>query len=362
MTVTNGLDGSAIKVVPSPGGRRVGRKALRRLVATGIEVQYDHRLASISYPTADTVMATFENGHTVIGNLLIGTDGAGSAVRRSLLGPLAAPTPLPVYMVNFNARYRKPEHAVYIRSRLRHFVDHGVHPKGMFFLMTLQSVPDPTRPETWSFQITITWPPELSPDKNNPDPPHTLKDIQALTRDWASPKHEALEWLGDAEATVTDGFFSGPNGEHSTSIVGLDTERDPWEVVIPSDRVSVWVPVPWDNHRGHVTLAGDAAHAMTFHRGQGLNNCIRDAKELVTRIVRHTQGEIVLPEAVSESEREMIDRGSAEVKTSMEQSLKCHNWETFKDSPVMKIGGNPIREVEGYDWKRAVYEQQSQKA
>ena len=263
--------------------------------------------------------------------MLIGTDGGGSAVRRSLLGPLAQPKPLPVYMVNFNARYRSPEHAVYIRSNLRHFVDHGVHPKGMFFLMTLQSVPDPHKPETWSFQITITWPPALSPDKDNPEPPHTLKDLQALTKDWASPKREAIEWLGDSEVTVTDGFFSR-DGAHSTT--AEVPESDPWQLVIPSDRVSVWVPVPWDNHNGRVTLAGDAGHAMTFHRGQGLNNCIRDAKELVTRIDEHVNVGSNLAEAVESYEKEMQDRGTAEVKTSMEQSLKCHNWETFQHSPV----------------------------
>ena len=39
MTVTNGLDGTTIKVVPSPGGRRVGRKATRKLVAESIDVK-----------------------------------------------------------------------------------------------------------------------------------------------------------------------------------------------------------------------------------------------------------------------------------------------------------------------------------
>jgi hypothetical protein len=46
MTVTNGLDGSAIKKVPSPGGRRVGRKALRKLVAEGIDVKVGSRMSS----------------------------------------------------------------------------------------------------------------------------------------------------------------------------------------------------------------------------------------------------------------------------------------------------------------------------
>lgn len=56
-------------------------------------------------------------------------------------GSLAAPLPMPYQMVNFNARYNKPEQAIFIREKLRPFVDHGVHPKGMFFLMTRRHSP-----------------------------------------------------------------------------------------------------------------------------------------------------------------------------------------------------------------------------
>jgi 2-polyprenyl-6-methoxyphenol hydroxylase-like FAD-dependent oxidoreductase len=320
-------------------------------------IQFDHRLKSVSYPTSSTVQVSFENDVTTSGNLLIGTDGGSSPVRRSLLGPLAEPNPLPIYMANFNARYRDPEHAVYIRSNLRHFVDHGVHPKGMFFLMTLQSVPDPARPETWSFQITITWPPELSPNKNDPGPLHTLRDLKEFTKDWASPKKDAIQWLGESDVTITNGFFSR-DGRHSAT--GEVHETDPWQLIIPSDRVSIWIPVPLDNHQGRVTLTGDAEHAMTFHQGQGLNNCIRDAKKLVSRLEKHVKGEMTLTEAVGEYEKEMLDRGSAEVKTSMEQTLKCHNWQTFQHSPVMKIGGSPIRDVENTEWKKILDEQAMQ--
>lgn len=31
-------------------------------------------------------------------------------------------------------------------------------------------------------------------------------------------------------------------------------------------RLSYWKPVPWDNRGGLVTLAGDAAHPMTFRK------------------------------------------------------------------------------------------------
>lgn len=97
----------------------------------------------------------------------------------------------------------------------------------------------------------------------------------------------------------------------------------------PSSRQS-----PWDNHAGRVTLDGGVAYAMTFHRGQVLNSCIQDAKELSERIVRHVKSIEALSSVVEEYEADLQDRGAAEVEASREQSLMCHDWETFWDSPV----------------------------
>lgn len=47
--------------------------------------------------------------------------------------------------------------------------------------------------------------------------------------------------------------------------------RSLWEA-IPDDtrcwhnRLSYWIPEPFDHHNGTVTLVGDAAHPMTFRR------------------------------------------------------------------------------------------------
>jgi 2-polyprenyl-6-methoxyphenol hydroxylase-like FAD-dependent oxidoreductase len=37
----------------------------------------------------------------------------------------------------------------------------------------------------------------------------------------------------------------------------------PDDTEIKYNKIAYWHPVPWDNHNGSVTLAGDAAHPMT---------------------------------------------------------------------------------------------------
>jgi 2-polyprenyl-6-methoxyphenol hydroxylase-like FAD-dependent oxidoreductase len=40
----------------------------------------------------------------------------------------------------------------------------------------------------------------------------------------------------------------------------------PEDTPVPLMRLYSWEPVPWDNHAGRITLAGDAAHTMTFRK------------------------------------------------------------------------------------------------
>jgi hypothetical protein len=48
-------------------------------------------------------------------------------------------------MNNFNQQYTA-EQALFIRSKLCPYTDYGIHPKGFFFLMAIQSVPDRLTP------------------------------------------------------------------------------------------------------------------------------------------------------------------------------------------------------------------------
>lgn len=107
---------------------------------------------------------------------------------------------------------------------------------------------------------------------------------------------------------------------------------------ISKDRLAIWSPVPWDHHGGRVTLAGDAAHTMSYHRGQGLNNCLNDAANLVAGLVEVSKGAKRIESVLTEFGEEVVTRGVAEVEMSRQTSMGVHNWDKFMDSPVMKHG------------------------
>src|SRR5215472_15103929 len=92
----NGRTGEHIKDIPLLRMYRVSRRRFRALCAEGIEVevrshpqssadvnppQYGKKLKDITYDdNANTVTAIFEDGSTATGSLLVGADGAQSAV------------------------------------------------------------------------------------------------------------------------------------------------------------------------------------------------------------------------------------------------------------------------------------------
>jgi len=180
---------------------------------------------------------------------------------------------------------------------------------------------DTERPETWKFQLHHSW--------------------------WGSPYPEELSTL---ESRLK--FF-----KHR-----LGSICDPWctaglalsdKIDLPLDPGREWSPVPWDNHDGMVTLAGDAAHSMLprkfslssgvfidsqfSDRGQGLNHAIQDAAELYQSILSVVSGKASLTEAIKSYEDEMIPRGAIEVGLS-QKSARLTLLADLKDSPFIQHG------------------------
>lgn len=320
VTLRNCATNGVIKLVPSPNARRVSRRRFRQVLREGLDVQYGKNVTEITYPETGVVVH-FEDGTEVSGSLVIGADGGGSRVRRLLLGEAAEPTILPIVMNNFNVKYTA-EQALFIRANLARFTDYGIHPKGLFYLMSIQDVGDPNDPSTWSFQLLTSWPTSLRalPDSDNTSAGR-LKILKELTADFSEPRRSAMQWVPD-------------------------------DFEVPKDRLAIWSPVPWDHHGGRVTLAGDAAHGMTYHRGQGLNNCLNDAANLVAGIVAaqaRQEGRVSMDEVLGAYGVEVVQRGAAEVGISAKQSIISHDWERFMDSPVVKMGVAPLSLPNGFE-------------
>jgi 2-polyprenyl-6-methoxyphenol hydroxylase-like FAD-dependent oxidoreductase len=198
----------------------------------GIDVEYGKQLVSAT-PTADGVTATFADGTTAHGDLLIGADGLRSVTRR-LIDP-AAPAPRYVPLLNTGG-YAKgidvPGEPGVMRMVFgeRCFFSYVTAPDGVVWWFANQ--PQPT---------------ELP-----------AAEVAAITgEEWRKRLHLLLtndRFPGRAIVDATEQVFSGWN-------------------TYDFPTVPTW-------HRDRMIIIGDAAHAMSPASGQGASMAIEDAVTL----------------------------------------------------------------------------------
>ena len=174
----------------------------------------------------------------------------------------------------------------------------------MLIIAVVQEVPDRNDPATWVFQLQTTW------QKKEGEEVASLANLKAKAETFAEPFRSANLWI--------------PEG-----------------TVVHENNLSYWIPVPWDTRRGRILLAGDAAHPMTFQRGQGLNQGIADARSLVMKYKDALAGTMTYEEAAASYQAEMVDRAGDEVRSSKENTEMLHDWERMANAPIMQRGGHP---------------------
>ncbi|CZR51460.1 related to monooxygenase [Phialocephala subalpina] len=301
----NSETGEELKSIPTPNMKRVSRKKLRSFCAEGIDVLWGKTLDDVTCDAeGETVTAHFADGSSYQGNVLVGADGPKSKVRELLLGKEKSRNSSVGIVFNMAiVKYKDAEKAMHVRSG--HPVNClGYNPKGIFTAIAICDIPDPKKPETWVFQLACSW---LGKRDTNLSNEQRLEFIKTAARGLAEPFRSANLWMPD-------------------------------DTTVHTDNMSYWIPVPFESHKGRITLVGDAAHPLPPHRGQGLNHCILDALNFVDAIMKLQAEQGTKEELIASYNTELIQRGAEEVRLSVKSALMVHDWALFMDSPLMKHG------------------------
>ncbi|CRG85571.1 hypothetical protein PISL3812_02618 [Talaromyces islandicus] len=293
--------GEPLISVSAPYSYRLQRRKFLNLISTGIDIQYGKRLTMVDSDNK-TVTAVFEDSSQATGNLLIGTEGAHSRVREYLLGKERAAV-IPSRIVASATVSRLPEREVSALRKLHPRYCIAIHPDGYFNWLGIHD--EAAQSKDCTFMIILSW---ISESDTGLSGTAIAADLKERANTFGEPFRTVLQSI-------------------------------PSETTFWHNRLSSWPTQPWNSHNGTVTLAGDAAHPMTFHRGQGLNNAITDAayfgRQLAALDTKSTES---LSAVVTAFEEELWKRGNEAVTQSDINSLSVHNWEELKSSPLFTSG------------------------
>ncbi|KAI0834560.1 FAD/NAD(P)-binding domain-containing protein [Hypoxylon sp. FL0890] len=315
-SIYNGKTGELIIAAPIPNLHRFLRSRLRALMAEGLtELHFGKKLERIEYAEdGKSVTAHFEDGTAETGRLIVGADGSQSRVRHLLLGPEKAQLKrLPLAATFITASFPR-DMALRMRGSVHPIINGFIHPDNMMGMFSTLDAADKDHPENWQFAFYVSRPCSVEEQEAEAAAGMGIRERLLQSKEkaklFAEPLRSAYENIPDD----LDRVYYVANGN--------------WDPSLPEHE--------WDNHNGRVTLVGDAAHAMTYHRGQGLNHSIDDIFklfELLTKPENRSQAELI-----NAYESEMRPRSGEEVRLSEMNSFMVHNWEKAQQSPLMKRG------------------------
>jgi 2-polyprenyl-6-methoxyphenol hydroxylase-like FAD-dependent oxidoreductase len=282
-------------VEPGADGFGVNRLTLREILLAGLDdaVHFGRTFAGYESTRDGRVRAVFADGTTADGDLLVGADGTGSAVRRQLVP---------------DAVVDELECAVYGRTPIR--------PDTLAWLpdVLTESFNRITAPDGSAMAVATCRPHEplaaavarLAPEVRLTEVPDYLAWMVTLPDDQL--RAAAASTLHSAARDIVRGW-------HPAAGRIIDEAEVPatFAVVITSAR-----PVaPW--REPAVTLLGDAIHTMSPGRGEGANVALRDASLLCGLLTSVAAGRLTLAAAKGEYEAELLEYGFAMVERSRHQ-------------------------------------------
>jgi 2-polyprenyl-6-methoxyphenol hydroxylase-like FAD-dependent oxidoreductase len=293
--------------------KSVSRITLRQILLTGLEDVVHTGRAFTRYAPQDdgTVIAHFADGSAVRANLLVGADGAGSAVRRQMLPDCR--------VVDTGMRRLAGKMTLAVAERL------GIAP-------VLLDCNASIRPEQGRGLMVTSHRVDAAAYARHgligqDDPTH--RDIPGGHFDnttsyvWWNTAYERDELASDAVLEGLDGqglrdLLVDHIADWDERIVRLIRHSGPSTVALLKVRTSEPGAV-WET--GPVTLLGDAIHAMTYFKALGGNTALHDAGLLTAELVRARHAGKPQRAAVHDYEVAMREHGYAAVRGSLSAML-----------------------------------------
>ncbi|CAH0058671.1 unnamed protein product, partial [Clonostachys solani] len=294
---------------------RVTRQKLRALLATGINIEWGKVFSKFDQ-NRDSVTATFEDGSTVTGRLLVACDGANSRARLQLSPTQSEMYRIPVCLMGMKLQLGH-EKAQLIRNLDPFFLQGTSSKNDSFIYISLLDAPqtkgDPTGP--YVYQMCVSW-----PYRNG------FLDSESPI-DIPSSNAERIQLFQHISSTWGEPFL--------TIAMEVATDQE-----IKSLELRDFPPPRGFRTNGRAVLMGDSFHAMAMYRGEGANHAIVDVLDFVAsvgpKLSNEDAGYESLVESLNAYERSVVDRARPGVLASRQACLDAHKWSRItSESPLL---------------------------
>lgn len=283
---------------PAEDHYAVDRRALRRILLAGLgdSVQMGAEFVGYRHGTDGRVTAEFADGRRLTADVLVGSDGVGSRVRRQYL-PDAEPQPVGVVGLG---------HKVLLDGDARAWV-----PPRLQAGMNVISGRDPVSLFTSAYHPRPGARAALAAVTDDvPTGIETPYVLAALVADAGRLPADVTSLDGRALRRVVDGLVEGWHPDLRRLLAESDPAARGAQRFVASP-----LPAPWPSSR--VTLLGDAVHVMPPTGGLGGNSALRDAHRLALALAAVAQGRDELVPAVAGYEADLREHGYAAVREAL---------------------------------------------
>ena len=287
---------------PAQQAHPADRMFLREVLLSGLDgvVRFGQKLDSYAMLPGGAVTARFADGTTATGDVLVGADGARSAVRRQYL-PAAEPVPTGTLGIGWTVPLGGAT-GQRIPQRLR---------TGMNMIMA--AVP------FFLFTSVFRRPGRVGDPGGAPQEDYLLCALVAH-QDACAPGTGSFD--GPALQAAAAQMMAGWHPD----LIRLAAEAEPGS--FGAFPFAAAPPAsPWASST--VTLLGDAIHSMPPAGGNGGNMALRDASLLSQSLAAAARGDTPLLQAISAYETEMRDYAFSAVRTALTNERLAVNASPF---------------------------------